>query len=138
MKYFAVAAALAGNAAITTEASPLSDGPWGERNPVAPDEAVVVSGGARFTVLTDRLVRLEYGEADADGAYHFEDRATVAFINRNPETVPEFTQSTDDAGLPRNAAASHRLPTVRAFRGRSLHRIDCQKVQEFVCTRPHY
>ncbi|MDD5819560.1 MAG: glycoside hydrolase family 31 protein [Bacteroidales bacterium] len=53
-------------------------------NPVADPEAVVVSGNARFTLLTSRLVRMEWAE---DGI--FEDRATLAVVNRRLE-VPEF------------------------------------------------
>jgi len=71
-------------------APPLASGPWGNRNPVADPGAVVLAGSARFTVLTERLIRMEYatdGEAPV-----FEDRATVAIINRNLPLV-EFTQS---------------------------------------------
>ncbi len=46
-------------------------------NPVADPAAVVVAGNARFTVLTDRLIRMEWSE---DG--RFEDRATLAVVNR--------------------------------------------------------
>ena len=56
-------------------------------NPVAAPEATVVMGNARFTVLTDRLIRMEWAE---DGV--FEDRASLAIVNRNLP-VPSFTQS---------------------------------------------
>ena len=49
-------------------------------------EAVVQVGKARFTVLTDHLVRMEWGGAN--------DAATLAFINRNLPT-PKFTTSKD-------------------------------------------
>ncbi len=58
-----------------------------ENNPVAKPEAVVVSGNARFTVLTDRLIRMEWA---ADGV--FEDNATLAIVNRNLP-VPAFKKS---------------------------------------------
>ena len=45
--------------------------------PKAADNASVVSGNARFTVLTDRMIRMEYAP---DGT--FEDRATLTFVNR--------------------------------------------------------
>ena len=45
--------------------------------PTAPQEAVVVSGSARFTVLTPQLIRMEWAE---DGV--FEDRATLGVVNR--------------------------------------------------------
>lgn len=52
-------------------------------DPVADPDAVVLVGNARFTVLTDRLVRMEWAE---DGV--FEDRATLGIINRRLP-VPE-------------------------------------------------
>ena len=48
-----------------------------EANPQADPQAVVTSGRARFTVLTDRMIRIQYS---ASGK--FEDRATFAVINR--------------------------------------------------------
>ena len=53
-------------------------------NPTARPEAVVSCGNARFTVLTDRLIRMEWAE---DGV--FEDRASLAIVNRNLP-VPQF------------------------------------------------
>ena len=52
--------------------------------PKADDRAEVRVGNARFTVLTPRLIRMEWSE---DG--RFEDRATLTFVNRRAE-VPEF------------------------------------------------
>ena len=60
---------------------------WAQNNPLARPEAVVIDGNARFTVLTDRLIRMEWAE---DGV--FEDRASLAIINRNLP-VPKFTCS---------------------------------------------
>lgn len=57
------------------------------QNPKAADEAVVIRGNARFTVLTDRMIRMEWTE---DG--QFEDRASLAIINRNLD-VPAFKVS---------------------------------------------
>lgn len=56
----------------------------GKLEPKASDEAVVVEGNARFTVLTDRLIRMEWAE---DGL--FEDRASLAVVNRCLP-VPDF------------------------------------------------
>ena len=56
----------------------------GEYDPVADPEAVVVSGNARFTVLTPRLVRMEWSAAGK-----FEDRATLGIVNRKLD-VPAF------------------------------------------------
>lgn len=55
-----------------------------ENNPVANPESVVVEGNARFTVLSESLLRIEYAP---DGK--FEDRASYFVVNRElPE--PEF------------------------------------------------
>lgn len=56
----------------------LASAAWAADDPVAAPGAVVTSGNARFTVLTDRLIRMEWSE---DGV--FEDRASLAIINRN-------------------------------------------------------
>ena len=56
-----------------------------ENNPVARPEAQVTAGNARFTVLTDRLVRMEWSSTGA-----FEDHATLAIVNRDLP-VPKFT-----------------------------------------------
>ena len=55
-----------------------------EHNPKAADDAVVVEGNARFTVLTDRLIRMEWSENGS-----FEDRASLAIVNRRLP-VPSF------------------------------------------------
>ena len=54
------------------------------QNPVANPAAVVTQGHARFTVLTDMLLRLEYAANDS-----FTDNATLTFVNRNLP-VPDF------------------------------------------------
>jgi hypothetical protein len=48
-------------------------------DPQANPKAMVVSGNARFTVLTPELIRIEYSTYPGP---KFEDRATVAFVNR--------------------------------------------------------
>ena len=53
-------------------------------DPQAEPAAVVKCGNARFTVLTPRLIRMEWS---ADGK--FEDRASLAIVNRRLE-VPSF------------------------------------------------
>ena len=60
---------------------------WAQDNPVAAPGAVVTVGNARFTVLTDRLIRMEWA---ADGV--FEDRASLAIVNRNLP-VPKYSYS---------------------------------------------
>ncbi len=57
-----------------------------QNNPAADPEATVVYGNARFTVLTDRLIRMEWSD---DGV--FEDRASLAIVNRRLP-VPAFRQ----------------------------------------------
>ncbi|MBO4446946.1 MAG: DUF5110 domain-containing protein [Bacteroidales bacterium] len=64
-----------------------------QNNPLANQEAMVVYENARFTVLTDRLIRMEWAE---DGV--FEDRASLAIINRNLP-VPEFKSSLKNGTL---------------------------------------
>ena len=64
-----------------------------EWNPVADPAAVVTSGNARFTVLTSRMVRIQYSSFAL-----FEDRATFAIVNRRLP-VPEFTTETTDGYL---------------------------------------
>ncbi|MBR5905488.1 MAG: DUF5110 domain-containing protein [Bacteroidales bacterium] len=62
-------------------------------NPVARPEATVTCEKARFTVLTDRLIRMEWAE---DGV--FEDRASLAIVNRDLP-VPAFKVKRSGAGL---------------------------------------
>ena len=51
--------------------------------PEASADATVTVGNARFTVLTDRLIRMEWAENGA-----FEDRATLGIVNRNLPVPP--------------------------------------------------
>ena len=60
---------------------------WADNNPKANPGAVVTFDNARFTVLTDRLIRMEWA---ADGI--FEDHASFAIVNRNLP-VPKFSKS---------------------------------------------
>lgn len=54
--------------------------------PQAHPASMVVRGNVRFTVLTPRMIRLEWAENG-----RFEDRATYAFPTRYTETPPVFT-----------------------------------------------
>jgi alpha-glucosidase len=62
-------------------------------DPVADPGAIVVAGRARFTVLTPRLLRLEWSETGM-----FEDRATYAFPTRRAP-VPRFSTREEDGAL---------------------------------------
>ncbi len=62
-------------------------------NPAADPEAVVMAGNARFTMLTDRLIRMEWSENGK-----FEDNATLAIVNRNLP-VPEFSVKKTGNGI---------------------------------------
>ncbi len=62
--------------------------------PEAHPKSVVTQGLARFTVLTPRLLRLEWSETGA-----FEDRGTYAFPTRTVETPPTFETRQDDETL---------------------------------------
>jgi len=55
-----------------------------EFHPIANESATVIQGNARFTVLTPRLIRMEWA---ADGK--FEDHATLGIVNRDLP-VPAF------------------------------------------------
>ena len=59
-------------------------------DPIASAEAVVSLGDVRFTVMTSRLIRLEYSK---DG--HFEDRPSQAFWYRR-QPAPPFRKSIGD------------------------------------------
>lgn len=62
-------------------------------NPVADPAAVVISGNARFTVLTNKMIRIEYSSTGK-----FEDRATFAIVNRRLP-VPSYTTEESDGYL---------------------------------------
>jgi alpha-glucosidase (family GH31 glycosyl hydrolase) len=65
-----------------------------EYDPIADPKATIVSGNARFTVLTDRVIRMEY----INNGSQFLNNATTAILNRKL-TVPKFTTSTSSAGV---------------------------------------
>ena len=62
-------------------------------NPTADPGAVVSAGKARFTILTDRLIRLEYSPVGV-----FEDHASQAFIHRL-QPVPAFQNRQNGANV---------------------------------------
>lgn len=62
-------------------------------NGKAAEKAVVVEEGCRFTVLTPRMIRMEWSE---DGK--FEDNASLIFVNRNV-AVPQFSVAKADGWL---------------------------------------
>jgi alpha-glucosidase len=64
----------------------------GHYDPTANPHASVSIGSARFTVLTPRLIRMEWA---ADGK--FEDRASLVFLNRKLP-VPQFTHEIAPGG----------------------------------------
>jgi alpha-glucosidase (family GH31 glycosyl hydrolase) len=59
-------------------------------DPAASPDSIVTSGNVRFTVLTSRLVRLEYSREG-----YFEDRPSQAFWFRK-QSVPDFKKSVSD------------------------------------------
>jgi alpha-glucosidase (family GH31 glycosyl hydrolase) len=88
--------------------------------PKADPRAVVTVGHARFTVLTPKLIRMEWS---ADGV--FEDRASFVFLNRLMP-VPKFTQSkgqSDEVTIATDALKLVYRPALAdggRFRARSL------------------
>lgn len=61
------------------------------QNPCALKDAMVISGNARFTVLTPEMIRIEYSDKGV-----FEDRATFTVNNRQMDAVPEFDKNEDN------------------------------------------
>jgi len=59
-------------------------------HPIANPDAIVTAENVRFTVLTDRLIRLEYSKDN-----YFEDHPSQAFWHRH-QPVPIFTQNISD------------------------------------------
>ncbi len=83
---------LALGAAMLSRSATAATTVLGRYDPVADPHAIVTVGHARFTVLTPKLIRMEWA---ADGK--FEDRASMVFLNRKL-TVPEFTHETTPNG----------------------------------------
>ena len=79
-------------AAVAAIAASVSSG-QAFAGPKADQKAVVTCGNARFTVLTDRMIRMEWSE-DAC----FEDRASLAIIERNLP-VPEYCVERNGEGV---------------------------------------
>ena len=65
--------------------SPLSPGADRPRPAPAPADAVVMADGARFTVLTDRLIRMEHSRTG-----DFVDAATQLVVSRDLGPAPDF------------------------------------------------
>jgi len=64
-----------------------------EHTPSSHGEATVIEGDTRFTLLTDRLVRMEWSPGG-----EFEDRASLVFLHRRLP-VPPFDTSREDGWL---------------------------------------
>ncbi len=62
-------------------------------HPLTPPESIIQIGAARFSVLTSRLIRIEY-----DPDQRFEDRPTQVFWHRNFPT-PDFKVDQDNDHL---------------------------------------
>ena len=62
-------------------------------HPAANSNAVVTARNVRFTVLTDRLIRLEYSRDD-----RFEDRPSQAFLHRD-QPIPSFKKLVTDSSV---------------------------------------
>ena len=80
---------IAAREAGSVSQSPLLPGLY---DPVADPKAIVTVGNARFTVLTPRLIRMEWA---ADGK--FEDHASLVFLNRKLP-VPKFETTDTKSG----------------------------------------
>ena len=62
-------------------------------NPLADTQAVVICGNARFTVLTSRMIRMEWSPSAS-----FEDRASLAIVNRKLP-VPDYSVQKKGKGV---------------------------------------
>jgi len=65
-----------------------------KNDPKASEEAIATLGRARFTVLTDRLIRIEWAKT----AGKFEDEATLSFVNRKLP-VPSFVKDVQNTSV---------------------------------------
>ena len=74
------------SAAQTTHSAPLPSAD----DPVADPRTLVTLGHARFTVLTPKMIRMEWSSGNK-----FEDHASFVFLNRHLP-VPEFTHTLAD------------------------------------------
>ncbi len=85
--------------------------------PIAHPDTVVTRGNTRFTILTPRLIRLEWSETGA-----FEDRCTYAFPTRYTEIPPKFIVEEDNGALVINTGALtlHYTPTIAPFDANNL------------------
>ena len=82
-------------------------------DPVANPKNIVSMGGARFTVLTPRLLRLEWSEVGL-----WEDRATFAFPVRNGPAQAYETWLEGDVLRPQQLRAAAPLPARRPVQRR--------------------
>jgi alpha-glucosidase (family GH31 glycosyl hydrolase) len=87
----ALAAATARSAAPAAEPATASNSE-NTTDPVADPKAIVTLGNARFTVLTSRLIRMEWASDS-----HFEDHASFVFLNRKLP-VPKFEHTISENG----------------------------------------
>ena len=71
----------------------MSFPPMPEFHPVANPEAVITAKNVRFTVLTDRIIRLEYSKES-----RFEDRPSQAFWHRD-QPVPAIRKKITESSI---------------------------------------
>lgn len=84
--------------------------------PIANTDAIVAAKNVRFTVLTDRLIRLEYSKTNS-----FEDRPSQAFWYRE-QPVPAFKKTVTDSSIEIETDFLHLKYqiTARGFTGKTL------------------
>jgi alpha-glucosidase (family GH31 glycosyl hydrolase) len=75
--------------------------------PIANPDAVVISGNVRFTVLADRLIRIEYSRVG-----QFEDHPSQAFWYRD-QPIPTFRKKITDTSVEIETEALHLFYLVR-------------------------
>ncbi|HZU86220.1 MAG TPA: TIM-barrel domain-containing protein [Anaerolineaceae bacterium] len=85
-------------------------------HPIANPDAVVLAKNVRFTVLTDRIIRLEYSKED-----QFEDRPSQAFWHRD-QPVPAYKKTVTESSVDIETDTLHLKysPSRSGFTSRTL------------------
>jgi alpha-glucosidase (family GH31 glycosyl hydrolase) len=100
-------------------------------DPVAGPASIVLSGAARFTILTDHVIRMEYATDST-----FIDQASLTFVNRRLPAVT-FTTSEDNGWLiiKDKFASLHYLKNSGPFTNKNLY-IEYKDPQHSFTWRP--
>jgi hypothetical protein len=86
-------------------------------DPIAKPTSIIISGHARFTILTDHVIRMEYAKDSA-----FIDQASLTFVNRNLP-VPSYSTTENNGWLiiQTKFSALHYLKNSGPFTSHNLY-----------------